>query len=73
VDRQWPLIIEDHMFRRHAVYLKPGEMILYEGSRLCHGRPEALQGESYANLFVHFCPKKNDTQEPVKAIKGTEL
>ncbi|MFT4607819.1 MAG: prolyl 4-hydroxylase [Arenicella sp.] len=73
VDRQWPLIIEDHMFRRHAVYLKPGEMILYEGSRLCHGRPEAFQGESYANLFVHFCPKNNDTQDPVKAIKGTAL
>ncbi len=54
VSDDWPLIIEDHHCRRHSVVLKPGEMVLYEGARLRHGRPSALNGTRYANVFVHF-------------------
>jgi prolyl 4-hydroxylase len=56
VDSDWPLMVEDHMFRTHAVYLNEGGMLLYEGARLAHGRPEPLDGDSYANIFVHFDP-----------------
>ncbi|MBL4672670.1 MAG: 2OG-Fe(II) oxygenase [Arenicella sp.] len=72
VDQDWPLIIDDNMFRRHSVVLKPGEMVLYESSRLSHGRPDPLQGESFANLFVHFCPKNYCIPELVESMKEME-
>ena len=54
VNEDWPLYIEDHHYRGHEVMLKPGEMVLYEGARLRHGRPTPLDGEGFANVFVHF-------------------
>ncbi len=54
VDSDWPLVIDDHYYRRHNVQLKPGEMVFYEGARLKHGRPSALRGRRYANVFVQF-------------------
>jgi len=54
VDADWPLVIDDHHYRRHNVLLKPGEMVFYEGARLKHGRPSALQGKRFANVFVHY-------------------
>ncbi|MBL4674517.1 MAG: 2OG-Fe(II) oxygenase [Arenicella sp.] len=56
VDQDWPLLIEDNYYRQHGVLLKPGEMIFYEGARLTHGRPKALKGTSFANIFCHFRP-----------------
>lgn len=56
VDEDWALHIEDHHYRAHRVALQPGEMLLYEGGRLQHGRPEPLNGRSYANVFVHYKP-----------------
>lgn len=50
----WPLLIEDHQYRLHEVVLKPGEMILYEGARLKHGRPDPFDGSRFANVFVHY-------------------
>ena len=57
IDEEWPLIIEDHYYRKHKVYLEPGEIIFYESARLLHGRPDPLKGRSYANIFCHFSPK----------------
>ena len=54
VNNDWPLIIDDHFYRRHSVLLKPGEMVFYEGARLKHGRPITFDGQRYANVFVHF-------------------
>ena len=54
VDVDWPLFIDDHYYRTHKINLKPGEVLFYEGARLKHGRPEPLEGESYANIFCHF-------------------
>ncbi len=62
VDADWPLEIYDHYYRSHQVTLFPGEMILYEGARLRHGRPTPLNGNSYANVFVHYEPR--DTSVP---------
>jgi hypothetical protein len=36
--------------------MEPGDMVLYESLSVIHGRPFPLQGEYYANLFVHFEP-----------------
>lgn len=57
VSTDWPLTIEDHLYRQHSVTLQPGEMLLYEGTRLSHGRNEAFNGQTYANVFVHFATK----------------
>jgi prolyl 4-hydroxylase len=56
VNQDWPLQIDDNYYRQHQVLLKPGEMFFYEGARLLHGRPIALDGKSYANIFCHFKP-----------------
>ena len=52
----WPLVIEDNFYRTHHVMIKPGEVILYEGGRLLHGRPLMFEGHSFANMFCHFKP-----------------
>jgi prolyl 4-hydroxylase len=56
VAKDWPLHIHDHFGRRHAVILKPGELLFYESARLKHGRPEPLDGAHFANIFVHAMP-----------------
>ena len=53
-DEDWPLIIEDNYYRLYRVLLKPGELILYEGARLRHGRPLPFLGRSFANVFCHY-------------------
>jgi prolyl 4-hydroxylase len=54
IDSEWPLFIEDNLYRGHEVLLKPGDVLFYEGSRLMHGRPTPLHGASYANIFCHY-------------------
>tara|TARA_R110002126_G_scaffold213048_1_gene359503 strand:- start:23207 stop:23818 length:612 start_codon:yes stop_codon:yes gene_type:complete len=52
----WPLYIEDNEGNAHEVPIEPGEMVFFEGARLMHGRPYALPGEYYANIFAHYTP-----------------
>ncbi|HBP20512.1 MAG TPA: hypothetical protein DEA08_22310, partial [Planctomycetes bacterium] len=54
VDEPWPLEIDDHLYRRHRLLLAPGQLLLYEGGRLLHGRPRPLVGERFDNVFVHY-------------------
>lgn len=55
MDAPWPLHIEDHGTGVvNRVELRPGQMAFYESARCMHGRPEPLQGDAFANLFVHF-------------------
>lgn len=56
LDKDWPLMIEDHFYRKHSIFLEPGEVVFYESARLLHGRPEPLLGRSFANIFCHFKP-----------------
>ena len=56
VEEDWPLQIDDHSGCRRQVVLAPGEMVLYESARLLHGRETKLNGNTYANIFVHFQP-----------------
>lgn len=55
-NKPWPLLIEDNYYRRHYIYLQPGEVLFYEGARLAHGRPEAFDGTRFANVFCHYIP-----------------
>ena len=54
VDSDWPLVIDDHQYQKHHIYLDPGEVLFYEGARLKHGRPIPFNGQNYANIFCHF-------------------
>jgi prolyl 4-hydroxylase len=56
VDEDWPLEIEDHAYRIHRIVMEPGDMLLYEGGRLPHGRPTPLKGDYFYNVFAHFRP-----------------
>jgi len=53
----WPFeVLHPHRSGVTEVYLQPGEMLLYEGARLEHGRPMRFRGEEFANAFSHFIP-----------------
>jgi prolyl 4-hydroxylase len=52
----WPLYIEDVDGNPHEVHVEPGEMVFFEGALLKHGRPYAMSGEYYANIFLHYTP-----------------
>lgn len=54
--KPWPLHILDHGGNGHDVVMQPGEVLLYESARLQHARPVPLEGEWFANVFVHFHP-----------------
>jgi prolyl 4-hydroxylase len=56
LDSPWPLHIENIDGDVRQINLEPGELVLYEGARLAHGRPYPLDGDYYAALFVHYHP-----------------
>ena len=56
LNKPWPLYIEDNDGQPHEVFIEPGEMVFFEGARLRHGRPYPLDGEYYANIFIHYTP-----------------
>lgn len=58
----WPLYIEDHDGKAHEISIEPGELVFFEGAKLIHGRPYALDGEYYANIFVHYTPLDWNTE-----------
>uniref|UniRef100_A0A7S2X5P1 Fe2OG dioxygenase domain-containing protein n=1 Tax=Lotharella oceanica TaxID=641309 RepID=A0A7S2X5P1_9EUKA len=58
----WPLVVRKSLLpgiggEMHQVVQEAGEAVLYEGSRLYHGRPESLRGDSYMGLFLGFTPE----------------
>ena len=59
VKKQWPLNLLDLNGNKQKIYLEPGEMLIYEGAKVLHGRQEPLDGEFFDNLFIHFHPKHN--------------
>lgn len=56
VTEPWPLEVIGHDGFAHNITISPGEVILYESHSIIHGRPFALKGRYYANVFVHFKP-----------------
>jgi prolyl 4-hydroxylase len=59
VNKDWPLVIFDrNRKKKYRIYLdKKTDLVLYESVTLVHGRPYPLEGDYYANLFIHFKPK----------------
>jgi len=55
-DAGWPLELLKFDGTVCEVYLQPGEMVLYEGARLRHGRPLRFKGDAFANVFSHYAP-----------------
>jgi prolyl 4-hydroxylase len=54
---EWPLFLEAESGQPgpwRQVYLRPGDLFLYEGNRLEHGRLNPFEGTQYANVFVHY-------------------
>ncbi len=64
LNNPWPLYIEDLEGNPHEVSVEAGEMVFYEGARLTHGRPYPLDGEYYANIFVHYTPIDWELKNP---------
>lgn len=58
MDEPWPLGIVDHAGKEHDVTIVPGELIMYEGSSCPHDRLKPLQGDWFANIFIHMAPIK---------------
>eukprot|EP00040_Diaphanoeca_grandis_P023058 m.124870 g.124870 ORF g.124870 m.124870 type:complete len:542 (+) comp29086_c0_seq6:334-1959(+) len=55
-DGGWPLEVLLPNKTVGEVYLQPGEMVLYEGAWIRHGRPMRFKGDEFANIFTHFSP-----------------
>lgn len=52
----WPLELIMNDGELLEIYLKPNQMVLYEGARLFHGHPMRLKGSYYGNIYSHFSP-----------------
>lgn len=63
VDEDWVLEVYGHDGRATNVTMKPGDMVLYESASVIHGRPWPLNGNYYANVFVHFEPIGQENSE----------
>ena len=57
VSEEWYLRIYDNSKNMNEITMKPQDLILYESARCIHARPYPLNGDYYANAFVHFKPK----------------
>eukprot|EP00040_Diaphanoeca_grandis_P004356 m.28310 g.28310 ORF g.28310 m.28310 type:complete len:461 (+) comp15898_c0_seq1:249-1631(+) len=75
VDRDggWPLEVLLPDRKVGEVYLKPGEMVLYEGAWLRHGRPMRLKGDNFANFFTHYSPIHWRGPKPMPAPQDQPL
>lgn len=55
-DYSWPMYVE-----AKPIYLEPGDIIVYRGQNVKHGRP-VFEGNNHAQVFMHF----NDVNGPHK-------
>lgn len=56
VDEPWPLELYGHDGKAYNITMEVGDMVFYESHSAIHGRPFALKGRHYANVFIHFEP-----------------
>jgi len=56
VQEDWPLEAIGHDGQAYNITMEVGDMILYESHSVIHGRPFPLNGDYFANVFVHFEP-----------------
>lgn len=53
-DEPWPLQIMNNSGAWEEVFIKPGQMILYESATCEHGRIKEFRGDYFRNFFVHY-------------------
>lgn len=73
LDAPWPLHIEGVDGEASQIDLEPGEFVLYEGTRLAHGRTYALEGDYYAGIFVHYFPARIGQRRQRRLIRLDEF
>eukprot|EP00992_Anisonema_acinus_P005360 TRINITY_DN17965_c0_g1_i1.p1 TRINITY_DN17965_c0_g1~~TRINITY_DN17965_c0_g1_i1.p1 ORF type:complete len:285 (+),score=34.86 TRINITY_DN17965_c0_g1_i1:64-918(+) len=59
MDKPWPLQVYAHgeeVMRNVSMGMGGPNVVLYESATLVHGRERPLEGDGYANAFVHFSP-----------------
>lgn len=54
MDKPWALDYVTHQGKPERVFMKPGDIVLYEGASMLHGRKDALEGDQFTNVFFHF-------------------
>jgi prolyl 4-hydroxylase len=72
VDEDWPLEVIGRDGVARNLTCHPGDMILYESHSTIHGRPFALNGDYYANLFVHFEPVGHSMRHAQQSMPSSE-
>ena len=74
-DGGWPLELLLPNKTVAEVYTQPGEIILYEGAWLRHGRPMRFKGDEFANVFSHFSPPdwKGPRHRSGDGVEGREM
>ena len=59
-DKQWDFHLMDLSVKSdhtvHTVTLNVGDLIVYEGVRVLHGRMEPYRGDHYCNIYFHYQP-----------------
>lgn len=50
----WPLDFKDNKGNWHQIYMRTGDVLLYESATCEHGRKLGFQGEFYTNFYVHY-------------------
>ena len=43
-----------HKGDAQRVFMEPGDVVLYEGASMLHGRKDPLEGDQFTNVFFHF-------------------
>jgi len=56
MDSDWPLVVINRNGERESIFMKPGELVLYESASLPHSREQPLNGDYYVNMFIHYSP-----------------
>ena len=60
----WPLVLEDFSGNTVVIEMTGGDMVLYESSKVFHGRPKPYRGSWYASIFLHYHPTHNWNPRP---------
>ncbi|KAI2500301.1 hypothetical protein MHU86_14181 [Fragilaria crotonensis] len=68
-EQPWPLVLEDFWGNTNEIFLKPGDLLLYESSKCWHGRPRQFHGSWYSSLFLHYRPA-SDVPSRVQGSHG---
>lgn len=73
VDEPWILEVIGHDGQAHNITMTPGDMVLYESHSVIHGRPYPLQGNHFANVFVHFEPLGHTMRHMQQGAYGSDV